>query len=55
MVVRSYQLDIYDTIYAVFEDRGVVYNKDKFVNTYFTSRKKVPVYDEIQKINALKK
>lgn len=40
-----------DTIYAVFEDRGVQYNKEKFLETYFYSKGIVPVYDEY--LNAL--
>lgn len=32
-----------DTIYAVFEDRGVVYNRDKFLHEYFTSRGREPL------------
>ena len=38
-----------DTIYAVFEDRGIKYNKDKFVDTYFTQRKRIPVYEKYRK------
>lgn len=37
-------LSTYDTIYAVFEDRGVKYNKDKFLRTYFTNDR-TPVYE----------
>lgn len=32
-----------DTIYAVFEDRGVEYNRDKFLAEYFNGRQ--PIYD----------
>lgn len=35
-----------DTIYAVFEDRGVQYNKEKFLETYFYSKGKTPIYDQ---------
>lgn len=40
-----YTLGTLDTIYAVFEDRGIEYNKEKFLNTYFKKTK--PIYDEI--------
>lgn len=40
-----YELDTLNTIYAVFEDRKVSYNKEKFLNRYF--KKEKPVYDEI--------
>jgi len=36
-----------DTIYAVFEDRGVVYNKERFLNEHFTPFDRVPVYDKM--------
>lgn len=32
-----------DTIYAVFEDRGVEYNREKFLATHFNGRQ--PIYD----------
>lgn len=35
-----------DTIYAVFEDRKVEYNKDRFLQKYFHSKNRVAVYDE---------
>lgn len=38
------RLNTLETIYAVFEDRGVQYNKEKFLNTYFKG--KVPIYDQ---------
>lgn len=40
-----YKMDTLNTIYAVFEDRKVKYNKEKFLNTYF--KKEKPIYDEI--------
>jgi hypothetical protein len=43
---KKVQLGTLDTIYAVFEDRGVEYNKDKFLETYFTSKNRVPVYEQ---------
>ena len=36
-------LNTLDTIYAVFEDRNVKYNKERFLNKYF--RGKIPVYE----------
>jgi hypothetical protein len=41
-------LSTLDTIYAVFEDRGVDYNKEKFLQTHFYSKGRTPVYDEPQ-------
>lgn len=38
-----------DTIYAMFEDRGIKYNKEKFVDTYFTQRKRTPIYEKYRK------
>lgn len=40
-----------DTIYAVFEDRKVKYNKEKFLQTYFYSQKRTPIYDQYVKTN----
>ncbi len=42
-------LSTLDTIYAVFEDRGVEYNKASFLDTYFNSCNRVPVYDEMMR------
>lgn len=53
--LKAYELDIYDTIYAVFEDRGVNYNKTSFITKYFTPRKKRPFYEKIKENNMLKK
>ena len=41
-----YELDTLNTIYAVFEDRKINYNKKEFLNKYF--KKSKPVYDEIK-------
>lgn len=38
-------LSTLDTIYAVFEDRGVEYNREEFLDKYFRSKGRVPVYD----------
>lgn len=38
-------LSTLDTIYAVFEDRKVEYNKERFLQTYFPKNRK-PVYDQ---------
>jgi hypothetical protein len=40
----SVKLNTLDTIYAVFEDRGVKYNRDRFLQKYFTSKGKTPIY-----------
>lgn len=39
-------LSTLDTLYAVFEDRGVDYNREKFLNTYFRPKNRIPVYDQ---------
>jgi hypothetical protein len=39
-------LSTLDTIYAVFEDRKVEYNKEKFLQTHFTSKGRQPIYDQ---------
>lgn len=46
-IEQVYMLGTLDTIYAVFEDRGIKYNKDKFKEKYFKKNK--PIYDEILK------
>ncbi|RUS44554.1 hypothetical protein [Cohnella sp. AR92] len=38
------ELNTLDTIFAVFEDRGVPFNRDKFLNKYFLSKGKQPKY-----------
>ncbi|MNW63497.1 hypothetical protein D3C74_417120 [compost metagenome] len=45
----SVKLDTLDTIYAVFEDRSVKYNKEKFLDEYFISRGKTPIYNKYAK------
>ncbi|TDF94686.1 hypothetical protein [Paenibacillus piri] len=45
----SEKLNTLDTIYAVFEDRGIKYNKEKFLNEYFTMKGKTPIYDKYAK------
>ena len=42
----AYEMNTLDTIYAVFEDRHISYNKEKFIETYFKKGK--PMYDEIK-------
>lgn len=44
-VESVYEMDTLNTIYTVFEDREVDYNKDRFLSTYF--KDKVPMYDDI--------
>lgn len=44
-VESIYILDTLNTIYAVFEDRGIEYNKERFLNRFFKKQK--PVYDTI--------
>lgn len=44
-VESIYILDTLNTIYAVFEDRGIKYNKEKFLEKFFKKQK--PVYDTI--------
>lgn len=45
-VEGSYWLDTLNTIYAVFEDRDISYNKKKFLDTYFKKTK--PVYMQLK-------
>jgi hypothetical protein len=45
----SVKLNTLDTIYAVFEDRGVKYNKQKFLNEHFTLKGRTPIYDKYAK------
>lgn len=40
-------LSTLDTIYAVFEDRGVDYNRERFLDTYFRPYNRIPVYDQL--------
>lgn len=40
-------LDTIETIYAVLENRGIKYNKERFLNKYFKDR--VPFYDRFRK------
>lgn len=42
-------LSTLDTIYAVFEDRKVEYNKEKFLHKYFYSQGREPVYHKYVK------
>lgn len=46
--IRTITLDTFDTIYSVLENRGIKYNRDKFVDMYFTSRNVVPFYDRFR-------
>lgn len=39
-------LSTLDTIYAVFEDRGVEYDKDRYLTLYFRPKNRIPVYDQ---------
>ena len=41
-----YDMDTLNTIYAVFEDRHIRYNKEGFLNKYF--KKEKPLYDIIK-------
>ncbi|HFL3696610.1 hypothetical protein [Clostridioides difficile] len=40
-----------DAIYAVFEDRGVEYNKEKFLKIYYDNNTKKPLYDLLNENN----
>jgi hypothetical protein len=40
-----YEMDTLNTIYAVFEDRKVKYNKERFLTKYF--KKEKPIYDVV--------
>lgn len=43
-------LSTLDTIYAVFEDRGVEYDREAFLDKYFRSKNRIPVYDEYKSL-----
>lgn len=43
---RKEWLSTLDTIYAVFEDRGVEYDKERFLETYFNRKDRIPVYEQ---------
>lgn len=45
--IRHVQLDSLETIYAILENRGIEYNREKFLNTYFKNR--VPYYERYRK------
>lgn len=44
--VKEFWMSTLDTIYAVFEDRGVEYNKEAFLNEHFTPFNRIPLYDK---------
>lgn len=45
--LRQVVLDTLETIYAVLENRGIKYNKERFLNKYFKG--KVPYYERFRK------
>lgn len=45
--LRQVVLDTLETIYAVLENRGIKYSKERFLNKYFKG--KVPYYDRFRK------
>lgn len=45
--LRQVVLDTLETIYAVLENRGIKYNKERFLNKYF--KDKVPYYERFRK------
>lgn len=44
--IDAVELGTPDTIYAVLEDQGVKFNKEKFKEEFFTSKGKEPVYEQ---------
>ena len=43
--IQKVEMDTLDTIYAVLENRGIKYNRDRFLQEYFISRGVVPIYE----------
>lgn len=46
-VLRYVDMDTIDTVYAVFEDRGVPYNKERYIKKYFTANRREPLHDKL--------
>lgn len=44
--IRHLFLSTLDTIYAVFEDRKVEYNREAFLQEHFHSKNRTPIYDQ---------
>jgi hypothetical protein len=44
--IRKVMLNTIETVYAVFEDRNIEYNKEKFLKKYFRNEK--PIYDKLK-------
>lgn len=49
--LKTVEMDTFDTIYAVLEDRGVEYNKERFLDKYFASRGVTPKHDELVNVD----
>lgn len=47
--IEKVELDTLETIYAVLENRGIKYNKERFLAEYFTPRGVVPFYEKYRK------
>ncbi|MNV89063.1 hypothetical protein D3C71_1833270 [compost metagenome] len=41
-----------DTVYALFQDRGIKYNVEKFLRINFTSKGVIPVYEYYKHLEA---
>lgn len=48
-IIRIYELDTINTIYAVFEDRKVDYSKERFLQLHF--KKDKPIYDVVTQMS----
>lgn len=44
--LEGVEMSTLDTIYTLFEDRKVEYNREKFLQTHFHSKNRVPIYDK---------
>jgi hypothetical protein len=44
--IQKVEMDTLETIYAVMENRGVRFNKERFLEMYFTPRGVVPIYEK---------
>lgn len=50
--IQEIALDPFDTVYAVLENRGIEYNKDRFLERYFPNS--VPLYERYRDIQPVK-
>lgn len=44
--IQKVEMDTLDTIYAVLVNRGIRFNKERFIEMYFTPRGVIPIYEQ---------